>query len=79
MNKAAHVEQAYDDAYWFANFNSEGCYREAVATARELGGIEVHNSNEGNRTIDFAPTREFKFDDGSIVQVRYGGVFLIAK
>ena len=78
MNKAENVEQAYDDACWFANFSSEGCYIEAVATAHKLGGIEIANSNDGQRTIGFAPTREFEFDDASSVQITYGGVFVIA-
>ena len=77
INKAMAVEQAYDDACWFANFSSEGCYREAVDTAYELGGVEVHNSNDGNSSWSFAPTRDFEFDDGSSVQVTYGGVFVI--
>ena len=75
--KAQQVEAAYDDACWFANFSSEGCYREAVDTAHELGGIEVYNSNEGNRSYSFAPTRTFEFDDSSIAQITYGGVFEI--
>ena len=77
MNKAEQVEQAYDDACWFANFSSEGCYREAVDTALELGGIELYNSNDGNSSWSFAPTRDFEFDDGSSVQVTYGGVWCI--
>ena len=76
INKAEKVEQAYDDACWFANFSSEGCYREAVDTARELGGIETHNSNNGNSSWSFAPSRTFEFDDGSTAQVTYGGVWL---
>ena len=78
MNKAENVEQAYDDACWLANFSSEGCYIEAVATAHKLGGIEIANSNDGQRTIGLAPTREFEFDDASSVQITYGGVFVIA-
>ncbi len=78
MNKAEHVEQAYDDACWFARFSSEGCYIEAVATAHKLGGIEVFNSNDGNSSISFTPMRTFEFDDASSVQVTYGGVFVIA-
>ena len=77
MNKAEKVEQAYDDACWFANFSSEGCYREAVDTAYALGGIEIHNSNEGNSSWSFAPTRDFEFDDGSSVQVTYSGAYVI--
>ena len=77
ITKAQQVEAAYDDACWFASFSSEGCYREAVDTAHELGGIEVYNSNEGNRSYSFAPTRTFEFDDGSSAQVTYGGAFVI--
>ena len=77
MNKAEKVEQAYDDACWFANFSSEGCYREAVDTAHELGGIEVANSNDGNRAYSFAPTRTFEFDDSSSVYIMYSGACVI--
>ena len=76
-NKAEKVEQAYEDACWFANFSSEGCYREAVDTAYELGGIEIANSNDGNRSWSFAPTRSFEFDDASSVQITYGGAYVI--
>ena len=78
MNKAEKVEQAYDDACWFANFSSEGCYREAVDTAYELGGVEVQNSNDGNSYWSFAPTRTFEFDDGSSVYVTYSDAYVIA-
>ena len=77
-NKAEKVEQAYEDACWFANLSSEGCYRAAVDTAYELGGIEIANSNEGRRSWSFAPTRTFEFDDASSVQVTYSGVFVVA-
>ena len=76
ITKAQQVEMAYDDACWFGNFSSEGCYREAVDTAHELGGIEIANSNEGNSSWSFAPTRTFEFDDLSTAQVTYGGVWL---
>ena len=76
INKAEKVEAAYDDACWFANFSSEGCYREAVDTAYELGGVEIANSNDGNSSKSFAPTITFKFDDLSTAQVTYGGVWL---
>ena len=76
MNKAEKVEAAYDDACWFENFSSEGCYREAVDTAYELGGIEIYNSNGGNSSWSFAPARTFEFDDLSTAQVTYGGVWL---
>ena len=78
ITKAMDVEQAYDDAAWFENISSEGCYALAVAAAHELGGIETANSNDGNSSISFAPTRTFEFDDDSSVQVTYGGVFVIA-
>ena len=76
VTKAMDVEQAYDEAN-YENISSEGCYSLAVAAAHELGGIEVANSNDGNSSISFAPTRTFVFDDGSSVQVTYGGVFVI--
>ena len=76
ITKAEKVEAAYDDACWFENFSSEGCYREAVDTALELGGIEIYNSNDGNSSKSFAPTITFKFDDLSTAQVTYGGVWL---
>ena len=77
MNKAEQVEQTYYAAAWDDNIHSEGCYALAVAAAHELGGVEVANSNDGNHTISFAPTRTFEFDDLSSVQVTYGGVWVI--
>ena len=74
--KAMDVEQAYDAAQW-DNISSEGCYSLAVAAAHTLGGVETYNSNDGNRTISFAPTRTFEFDDSSSAQVTYGGVYVI--
>ena len=77
FTKAQDVEQAYDTAAWDNNVSSEGCYALAVAAAHELGGVETYNSNDGNSTISFAPTRTFAFDDSSSAQVTYGGVFVI--
>ena len=74
--KAEYIEWAYDDAA-YDDMPSEGCYALAVAAANELGGIETYNSNDGNRTYSFAPIRDFEFDDGSSVEVTYGGVFVI--
>ena len=75
--KAQQVEQKYYAAVLDYNNTLEGCYSSAVATAHELGGIEVANSNDGNSTISFAPTRTFEFDDASSAQICYGGVFII--
>ena len=75
-SKAQDVEQAYDAAA-FDNCHSEGCYALAIAAAHELGGVEIANSNDGNRTISFAPSRTFEFDDASSVYVSYGGVYVI--
>ena len=74
--KAQDVAEAYDAAA-FDNCHSEGCYSLAVAAAHEFGGVEIYNSNYYNHTISFAPTRTFEFDDSSIVQITYGGVFII--
>ena len=76
LTKAEYIEWAYDDAA-YDDMPSEGCYALAVAAAHELGGVEIYNSNDGNRTISFAPTRTFEFDDSSSVQVTYGGVYVI--
>ena len=74
--KAQDVEQAYDAAQW-DDIHSEGCYALAIAAAHEFGGVETYNSNDGNHTISFAPTRTFTFDDESSAQISYGGVFVI--
>lgn len=74
--KAQEVEKAYVEAN-YEHISSEGCYSRAIAAAHKFGGFETANSNDGNRTISFAPTREFKFNDESRVQVAYGGVFVI--
>ena len=76
MNKAQQVQAAYDEAAW-DNISSEGCYSLAIAAAHEFGGVEIYNSNDGQRTISFAPTRTFKFDDLSSVYVTYGGAYVI--
>ena len=74
--KAQDVEQAYDAAQW-DDIHSEGCYALAIAAAHEFGGVETYNSNDGNHTISFAPTRTFEFDDSSSAQITYGGVYVI--
>ena len=74
--KAEDVAEAYDAAQW-DNTHSEGCYALAIAAAHELGGIEVDNSNDGNSTISFAPTRTFEFEDSSSAYVSYGGVYVV--
>ena len=76
LTKAEYIEWAYDDAA-YDDMPSEGCYALAVATAHELGGVEIYNSNDGNHTISFAPTRTFEFDDSSSAQITYGGVYVI--
>ena len=74
--KAENVKQVYYEAKYTKDSHSEGCYALAVDAAQNLGGIEIHNSNDGNSTWSFAPTRTFEFDDLSTAQVTYGGVFL---
>lgn len=72
--KAQQVESEYYFDVW-NNTITEGCYALATHTAIELGGVEVQNSNDGNSSKSFAPTRTFEFDDASTVQVTYGGVY----
>ena len=74
--KADDVELAYYDAAW-DNISSEGCYSLAIAAAHEFGGVETYNSNDGNSTISFAPSRTFVFNDASSAQITYGGVYVI--
>jgi hypothetical protein len=73
ITKAEQVKQVYDEAW--DNSSSEGCYALAVYFARELGGVELENSNDGNSSKSFAPSILFEFDDSSTVYVTYGGVF----
>ena len=75
--KAMQVRNAYDEAVFERNIHSEGCYALAVDAAHNLGGIEIYNSNDGNSTISFAPTRTFEFDDLSSVYITYGGVYVL--
>ena len=77
MNKAQQVEQAYDVAQWQHNTHSEGCYALAVHTAWELGGVEVQNSNDGQGSTSYAPSRTFEFDDSSSIYIMYGGTYVI--
>ena len=76
--KAEQVEQAYDVAA-AENCSSDVCYSLAIATAQELGGIEIFNSNDYYNTMSFTPTRTFEFDDLSIVQVTYGDVWCLSE
>ena len=75
--KAQQVDAVYYEAAWDNNTHSEGCYALAVHAARELGGVELENSNDGNRTKSFAPSITFSFDDSSTVYVSYGGTYVI--
>ena len=77
FTKAEDVEQVYDVAAWDNNTHSEGCYALAVAAAYELGGVEVANSNDDNRSKSSTPAITFEFDDSSSAYVSYGGVFVI--
>ena len=77
MNKAQQVESVYEEAAWGNNSSSEGCYSLAVHAAWELGGVEVQNSNDGQRSKSYAPSITFEFDDSSSVYVTYGGVYVI--
>ena len=72
--KAEKVELSYYDAAC-ENVRSEGCYSIAVNTAKNLGGIEIDNSNDNNGAKSFAPSVTFEFDDLSSVYITYGAVF----
>ena len=70
--KAQEVKQVYDTAAWDDNLYSEGCYALAIDAAVTLGGVEIYNSNDGEGSKSFAPSRTFEFDDSSVVYVSYG-------
>ena len=74
MNKAQQVCGAYD-APWGEGQYSEACYSLAIEAAHDLGGVETYNSNDGNRTYSYAPSRTFEFYDGSVVTVTYSAAF----
>ena len=74
--KAEQVDAVYYEAA-LNNTITEGCYALAVYTAWELGGLEVQNSNAGNSSKSFAPSRTFEFDDASSVYIMCGGVCVI--
>ena len=76
MNKAEQVDAVYYEAAW-DNTHSEGCYALAVHTAWELGGVEVQNSNDGQGSTSYAPSRTFEFDDSSSIYIMYGGTYVI--
>ena len=74
--KAQQVQQMYDDAQW-DHISSDGCYSIAIAEAQHLGGKEIYNANDEQSSKSFAPTRTFEFDDSSIAQITYGGVYAV--
>ena len=76
MNKAEQVYEVYYTAAWDNNTHRQGCYSLAVHAARELGGVEVQNSNDGQGSKSYAPSILFKFDDSSSVYVTYGGTYV---
>ena len=75
--KAEKVESVYEEAVWGNNSSSEGCYSLAVHAAWELGGVEVQNANDGQRSTSYAPSRTFEFDDSSSIYIMCGGTYVI--
>ena len=68
LTKAEQVVLAYNDASY--DYDSEACYCFARATAQELGGVEIYNSNDD----EYHPGREFKFEDNSLAYITLAGV-----
>ena len=55
-------------------------YDKALSAAECQGGIEIWNSNDGlTYGISSTPNRIFKFDEGSSVNVTYGGAGIRTK
>ena len=79
MSKAQIVVDTYDEIY-AENASSKACDDEAYAAVRYQGGVEIWNSNKGLTTgISPTPNRIFKFDDGSYVNVTYGGARILTE
>ena len=79
MSNAQIVVDTYDETR-AKNASSLACYRKARRAAKYQGGIEIGNSNKGLTTgISPTPNRIFKFDDGSYVNVTYGGACILTK
>ena len=73
ITKAEQVAQTYDAALR-DNLYSKGCYALAIDAAVTLGGIEIDNIH----ITELCTSKvTFEFDDLSIAQVKYGGVFVI--
>ena len=73
ISKAEQVAQTYDAALR-DNLYSKGCYALAIDAAVTLGGIEIDNIH----ITELCTSKvTFEFDDLSIAQVKYGGVFVI--
>ena len=53
------------------NFYEDGFYNLAIRACEMYGGYMIHNSNDNNSAISFAPTVKFKFNDGSILCIDY--------
>ena len=79
MSNAQIVVDTYDETR-AKNASSLACHRKARRAAKYQGGIEIWNSNKGLTTgISPTPNRIFKFDDGSYVNVTYGGACILTK
>ena len=59
--------------------NDDGGFQKSAfeSTLDTMGGVEIWNSNEGQSTISFAPTRHFLLPDGSRIEVGYSGAWVL--
>ena len=74
ITKAEQVEKAYDAALQENLCSNIRCYARAIEKAEALGGIEIDNIH----ITELCTSKvTFEFDDLSIAQVKYGGVFVI--
>ena len=79
MSKAQIVADTYSEMR-AKNASSQACYDAALRVAEYHGGIEIYNTNDRlTYGISSTPNRIFEFDDGSSVNVTYGGDYILTE
>lgn len=79
MSKAQIVADTYSEMR-AKNASSQACYDAALRAAEYHGGIEIYNTNDRlTYGISSTPNRIFEFDDGSSVNVTYGGDYILTE
>jgi hypothetical protein len=59
------------------DFYLDNGYYDAEALASEYNGLCIYEANEGQSSKSYAPTTEWEFEDGSILQIGYSGLTIL--